>query len=76
MRVDPQQRQHAPTEELRSLLRERLAADEVRRSLEDDIAASVRRLHMRGLSWADIGALIGTTRQAAWERYGRGEAKQ
>jgi hypothetical protein len=61
---------------LRSLLGERLVADEVCRSLEDDIAAVVRRLRMRGRSWSDIGVLLGTSQQAAWERYGRSESSE
>jgi ATP-dependent Clp protease ATP-binding subunit ClpX len=29
----------------------------------------VERLRARGVSWAEIGAALGTTRQAAWDRF-------
>lgn len=32
---------------------------------------SVRRAHAAGSSWADIGAILGTSRQAAFKRFGR-----
>lgn len=38
---------------------------------ERDLADSVRRAHAAGCSWADIGAVLGTSRQAAFKRFGR-----
>jgi hypothetical protein len=32
----------------------------------------VARARARGASWTDIGDALGTTKQAAWERFGRG----
>jgi hypothetical protein len=34
-------------------------------------AMAVDMLRAQGYSWADIGAVLGTTRQSAWERFGR-----
>jgi hypothetical protein len=31
----------------------------------------VRQARRRGYTWAEIGAALGTSRQAAWERYAR-----
>ena len=43
-------------------------------SLADDLDAAIRqaiiRLRARGYSWADIGARLGITRQAAQQRWG------
>jgi hypothetical protein len=36
--------------------------------------AQVEVLRERGVSWNVIGQALGTSRQAAWERFGRGEA--
>jgi hypothetical protein len=33
------------------------------------VAAIVRRLRERGISWARIGDALGMTRQSAWERF-------
>ena len=33
-------------------------------------------IRQRQLSWARIGAALGTSRQAAWERFGRGSAAE
>lgn len=36
--------------------------------------AQVGVLRARGVSWSAIGQALGTSRQAAWERFGRGDA--
>jgi hypothetical protein len=36
------------------------------------LALFVEQCRADGHSWEDIGKALGTTRQAAWERYGRG----
>lgn len=33
-------------------------------------------LRERGRSWTEIGAALGVTRQAAWERFGRSKARE
>jgi len=43
-----------------------LAAD-----LDDAVAIAVTNLHDAGHSWATIGDALGTTRQAAFQRYAR-----
>jgi hypothetical protein len=42
------------------------AVDSARDALQDD----VERLRKRGVSWEKIGAALGMSRQAAWERFG------
>jgi hypothetical protein len=49
---------------------ERLAVlAEVRRLVDDEIGAEARTMTHRHGSWADVGRVLGVTRQAAWERY-------
>jgi hypothetical protein len=38
--------------------------------LDDAIAQAVKGLHGRGYSWAEIGSRLGSTRQAAQQRWG------
>lgn len=48
----------------------------LRRDLDDAIAAAVIGQRSYGKSWAKIGAALGTTREAAWQRWHRkGERK-
>lgn len=42
----------------------------VRRDVADLERALVADLRARGYSWGTIGSALGTTRQAAWERFG------
>jgi hypothetical protein len=58
-----------------------MALDIVRREVAAEIDAEVRAMRERGDSWARIGACLGTTKQAAHERFsglvidsGRGRA--
>jgi hypothetical protein len=37
------------------------------------VQEQVDRLRARGVTWARIGEALGTSRQAAWERYGSAE---
>jgi hypothetical protein len=49
---------------------ERLGDLEAARKLADDAyVETVRELHRGGMSWTDVGQLLGMTRQAAWERF-------
>jgi len=45
------------------------AAIHERRRLDDLITATVHTAHDEGASWAMIGAILGTTRQAAHAKY-------
>lgn len=39
--------------------------------LDEQIAAGVAAMHDAGYSWAYIGEAVGTSRQAAFQRWGR-----
>ncbi len=41
------------------------------RIVEDGMRAAVQRARQAGHTWAEIGELLGTTRQAAFQRFGR-----
>lgn len=43
----------------------------IRAEIETAIATAVEGQRARGRSWADIAAATGTTRQAAFQRWGR-----
>lgn len=50
---------------------------EKRRVANDAIESEVKAAHSEGMSWAKIGLAVGTSGQAAWERYGMSdEARQ
>ncbi len=42
-----------------------------RRRLDLDLAIAVEVARVDGLSWQDIGTVLGVTRQAAFQRFGR-----
>jgi hypothetical protein len=42
-------------------------------SVETDLSQWVGELRRRGITWARIGAVLGITRQSAWERFGGDE---
>ena len=42
---------------------------EVQDSFDDALRVAVRGLHDAGFSWGEIGAALGTTRQAAFMRF-------
>ena len=50
-----------------------LAADAVRAEIR--LRERVTLLRDRRATWAEIGASLGVTRQAAWERFGRRTSK-
>lgn len=58
--------QQMPTDELSGrMVRVAQARDQV----DDFVGFAVRQLRSRGVTWAEIGAALGVTRQAAWDRY-------
>ena len=44
---------------------------EAKRSLAAEEEVAVRRARQAGLSWAEIGTLLGVSKQAMHQRYGR-----
>ncbi len=49
---------------------ERLAVlAEMRSLVETEVGGEARTMTHRHGSWADVGRVLGVTRQAAWERY-------
>ena len=46
-------------------------ANDLATDLNHAIAEGARQLNAEGYSWADIGHAVGTTRQAAYQRWGR-----
>ena len=38
-------------------------------TVRDDLQAKIDELRRRDVSWAEIGAALGVSRQAAWERF-------
>ena len=44
---------------------------EAKRELSRDEEVAVRRARAAGLSWAEIGTLLGVSKQAMHQRYGR-----
>lgn len=49
--------------------RERLRGET--RRIEERVASLVAVARAYGISWQQIGAVLETSKQAAWERYGR-----
>lgn len=47
------------------------AADERLTDAEKNLRHTVLQVHDEGCTWAEIGEALGTTRQAAWERFAR-----
>lgn len=45
--------------------------DALRSEVDAAIAVAARRLHTAGHSWTEIGDALGTTRQNAYQRFGR-----
>ncbi len=46
-------------------------AREIARAAEEELAAAVQRARGAGHTWAEIGDVLGTSRQAAFQRFGR-----
>lgn len=40
-----------------------------RQQVDREVAAAVRSLRARGVTWARLGEALGMTRQSVWERY-------
>lgn len=47
------------------------AARELRRAADDALGAAVADARDRGATWAELGAVLGTSRQAAFQRFGQ-----
>jgi hypothetical protein len=47
------------------------SASELARAVDDALRAAVRRARAAGRTWQTIGDLLGTSRQAAFQRFGR-----
>ena len=47
------------------------SARRLARAVDDALRAAVQRARAAGRTWQDIGDLLGTTRQAAFQRFGR-----
>jgi hypothetical protein len=52
-----------------ALVKNLTGASTVTRSIDRRFKATVDELRKRGLSWSKIGDALGTSRQAAWERF-------
>jgi hypothetical protein len=61
---------------LRETLEERVAVTESVRRLDERIASLVLAAREYGASWSAIAGVLGTSKQAAWERYGQRERRQ
>jgi hypothetical protein len=48
--------------------RERIRGDAKR--VDDKLVSLVVVAREHGISWQEVGAVLGTSKQAAWERYG------
>lgn len=55
-----------PTDHLLKLIK---PAASILDAVRDDLQAKIDSLRRRKVSWAQIGAALGTSRQAAWERF-------
>jgi len=40
-----------------------------REQVDKEVAAAIRALRDRGVTWTKLGAALGISRQSAWERY-------
>jgi DNA-binding protein H-NS len=49
---------------------------EERRKIENKITATVQAARKEGTTWRNIGISLGTSQQAAWERYGLTDAQK
>jgi hypothetical protein len=47
------------------------AVREVAQAVEESLRAAVERARAAGHTWAEVGQVLGTTRQAAFQRFGR-----
>jgi hypothetical protein len=45
-------------------------AQEMTRDHEEYVRMTVAALRLAGASWRDVGEALGTSKQAAWERFG------
>lgn len=66
-------RPHHPCDELRALAATRERARRAFQDVEDAIDEAARRERTGGASWVEIGSALGTSRQAARQRFGTGE---
>ena len=66
-RVDPSELRHADTEALREIA----SLARLRAEVEDDLTAAVRSARRTQRTWSEIGvgAMLGTSKQAAQRKY-------
>jgi hypothetical protein len=56
----------APVDEA---LDQMVALHRSREQVDKEVAAAIRALRNRGVTWTKLGAALGISRQSAWERY-------
>ena len=64
-RVDPSELRQADTEALREIA----SLARLRAEVEDDLTAAVRSARRTQRTWSEIGAMLGTSKQAAQRKY-------
>ena len=58
-----------PEPSIEEALARMVALHRSRQQVDREVAAAVRALRARGVTWTRIGESLGMTRQSAWERY-------
>jgi len=63
------EQQNEVTEE--SLIEDLRVAQRAAEEAESNLVAAIANMRRRGWSWQRVGEVLGTSRQAAWERFHR-----
>jgi hypothetical protein len=63
--------QETVQDRVRSALEDQRAAEASLRAAKRDLAWAVQDAVGLGATWKDVGDLLGTSAQAAWERFGK-----
>ena len=72
MSPDPDQVTTVRGDELTGVLDAVMTAQSRIDKARDDLQLAVRTARAAGASYTDLGSALGTTRQAAWERFSKG----